>query len=103
MKSVFITMLVVICFVAAMIFSANNTALVNINYFVAQGDFNISHVIGFAFLLGFIICWLIFLSFYITLKFQLRSANKKLARLETSLEKDKTAETDIVATTPANV
>lgn len=103
MKSVFITMLVVICFIAAMIFSANNAAMVNINYFIAQGDFNISHVIGFAFLLGFVICWLIFLSFYVTLKFQLRSANKKLERLNASLATQKAAETEIASTAPANV
>jgi len=101
MKSIFITMLVVICFVAAMIFSANNTAMVNLNYFIAQGDFNVSHVIGFAFLLGFIICWLIFLSFYVSLKFQLRSANKKLAK--TASAKSVTTELTVEGTAPANV
>jgi len=75
-------MLVVICFIGAMIFSANNTDMVNINYFVAQGDFNISHVIGFAFILGFIICWLIFLSLYVGVKLKLRFANKKIEKLE---------------------
>jgi len=75
-------MLVVICFIGAMIFSANNTAIVNINYFVAQGNFNISHVIGFAFILGFIICWLIFLSLYVGVKLKLRFAHKKIERLE---------------------
>lgn len=83
MKSIFITMVVVIFFVTAMIFSANNTRMVTINYFIAQGDFNISHVIGVAFLFGFLICWVIFVSFYLTMKFKLRLVNKKLIKLET--------------------
>jgi len=101
MKSVFITMLVITCFIAAMVFSANNTAMVNINYFIAQGNFNVSHVIGGAFLLGFAICWCIFLSFYVTLKFKLRAANKKLAKIDRT-----TSDTGVLvqeSPTPANV
>jgi len=82
MKSIFITMLVIICFVAAMIFSANNTAMVNINYFVAQSSFNVSHVIGSAFFLGFVLSWLVFLSIHFKLKLRLRQAKKSLAQAQ---------------------
>lgn len=102
MKSVFITMLVIICFITAMVFSANNTAMVNINYFVAQGNFNVSHVIGVAFILGFVICWLIFLSFYVTLKFKLRLATKKLDKLNQNAAST-SLEITSASTAPTNV
>ena len=81
MKSFIATLVVVICFITAMVFSVKNTAIVNINYFIAQSDFNISHVIGLAFLTGFVICWRIFYSMYIALKLKLRFANRTIAKL----------------------
>ena len=81
MKSFFATLIVFICFFIAVIFSANNNAQVNINYFIAQSEFNISHVIGLSFLTGFVICWSIFYSLYLGLKFKLKLANRKVDKL----------------------
>ena len=81
MKSFFARLIVFICFFIAVIFSANNNAQVNINYFIAQSEFNISHVIGLSFLTGFVICWCIFYSLYLGLKFKLKLANRKVDKL----------------------
>lgn len=80
MKTIVMILLVVIFFVAAMVFSASNTGTVTINYLIAQSDFNISAVIGFSFISGFLICWCIFYSLYIGLKMKLRAMTKKLAK-----------------------
>jgi putative membrane protein len=91
MKTIFATLIVVIFFAAAMIFSASNTALVPINYLIAQGEFNVSAVIGVAFLSGFVLCWCIFYSLYIGLKFKLKSTSKKLiqAKKDVAQQKEK--------------
>jgi len=93
MKSIFTTMLVIICFVAAMIFSANNTAMVNINYFIAQSSFNVSHVIGCAFFLGFVLSWLVFLSIHFKLKLKLRQVKNSLAQVQSN---------HVIETNPSN-
>ncbi|MDP2560334.1 LapA family protein [Psychrobium sp. 1_MG-2023] len=84
MKSVIATIVVILFFVMAMIFSASNKEMVTINYLIAQGSFNVSHVIGLAFISGFVICWFIFYSLYIGLKIKLNIANKKITRLADS-------------------
>ena len=61
MKTIVMILLVLIFFVAAMVFSASNTGMVSINYLIAQSDFNISAVIGVSFISGFLICWCILL------------------------------------------
>jgi len=91
MKTIFATLIVVIFFAAAMIFSTSNTGTVPINYLIAQGSFNVSTVIGVAFLSGFLLCWCIFYSLYLGVKFKLKSTTKKLTKAEkdVALQKEK--------------
>ena len=86
MKTVIATLVVVIFFAAAMIFSASNIEVVSINYLIAQGTFKISTVIGVAFLSGFLLCWCIFYSLYLALKFKLKSTTKKLMQAQKDAE-----------------
>ncbi|NRA70628.1 MAG: DUF1049 domain-containing protein [Gammaproteobacteria bacterium] len=87
MKTIVMILLVLIFFVAAMVFSASNTGMVSINYLIAQSDFNISAVIGVSFISGFLICWCIFYSLYIGLKLKLRVMTKKLVQSDKNNEK----------------
>ena len=80
MKTIIATLVVVVFFVAAMIFSASNTGSVTINYLIAQGEFNLSTVIGVAFITGFVLCWCIFYSLYIGLKLKLKATRNKLSQ-----------------------
>jgi len=82
MKVVLTTMIVIVCFAIAMLFSASNEAMVDLNYLVGNGNFNVSFLIGLSFLSGFLICWVIFYSMYLTLKFKMSVLNKKITKLE---------------------
>jgi len=84
MKVVLTTMIVIVFFAVAMLFSASNEAMVDLNYLVGNGNFNVSFLIGLAFLSGFLICWLIFYSMYLTLKFKMSALTKKMAKLQLS-------------------
>lgn len=86
MKTIIATLVVVLFFAAAMIFSASNTEVVTINYLIAQGTFNISTIIGVAFLTGFLLCWCIFYSLYIGLKFKLKVTTKQLTQAKNAAE-----------------
>jgi lipopolysaccharide assembly protein A len=86
MKTIIAILIVVLFFVAAMIFSSNNTDVVTINYLIAQGSFNVSLIIGVAFLAGFLLCWCIFYSLYIGLKFKLKISTKKLEQARNDVE-----------------
>jgi len=89
MKTIIATLIVVVFFAAAIIFSSSNTDMVSINYLIAQGSFNVSTVIGAAFLSGFLLCWCIFYSLYIGLKFKLKSTTKKLTKAEKDVAQQK--------------
>ena len=79
MKVVLTTMIVIVFFTIAAQFGAVNNTMVDVNYLVGQGSFNISIALGIAFVSGFTICWVIFYSMYLQLKLKLALANKKLA------------------------
>lgn len=87
MKTIIAILVIVLFFAAAMVFSASNTEVVNINYLIAQGTFNVSAVIGISFLSGFLLCWCIFYSLYIGLKFKLNASTKKLEQAKSDAEK----------------
>lgn len=79
MKVVLTTMIVIVFFTIAALFGAVNNAMVDVNYLVGHGSFNISIALGIAFVSGFTICWVIFYSMYLQLKLKLALTNKKLA------------------------
>jgi len=82
MKVVLTTMIVIVFFTVAMLFGMSNEAMVDLNYLVGHGNFNISYLIGLSFLSGFVICWALFYSMYLQLKLKLSLLNKKLKKLE---------------------
>ncbi|WP_435276942.1 LapA family protein [Psychrobium sp. nBUS_13] len=79
MKVVLTTMIVIVFFTIAVLFGAVNNAMVDVNYLVGQGSFNISVALGITFVSGFTICWIIFYSMYLQLKLKLALTHKKLA------------------------
>lgn len=81
MKVVLTTMIVIVFFTVAMLFGMSNEAMVDLNYLVGSGNFNISYLIGLSFLCGFIICWALFYSMYLQLKLKVSLLNKKLNKL----------------------
>lgn len=82
MKVVLTTMIVVVCFCIAALFSASNNTMVELNYLIGNGSFNISYLIGLGFVTGFVICWIIFYSMYLQLKLKLSLQRKKIIKLE---------------------
>lgn len=84
MKVILTTMFVIVFFAIAALFSAVNTATVDLNYLVGQGNFNVSTLLGLAFVSGFVICWVIFYSMYLQLKLKLAMTNKKLHKAQSS-------------------
>lgn len=60
----------------ALMFSAQNQQLININYFVAQQAFPLTLVLACTFLIGFISAWLLSLIYVIRLQKQLHQANR---------------------------
>ena len=82
MKSFFITVVVALVFILALIFGAQNEQLVTISYFIAKGEYKLPTVLAVVFLLGFIISWLFAAYQIVKLRVALRRANKKLASLE---------------------
>lgn len=78
MKSFLIAVIIGILFLVALCFGASNEQIVQINYFIAQGEFRLPLVLAWVFLSGFLISW-IFAGFYIIkLKLSLRACRKKL-------------------------
>ncbi|MBM7072693.1 DUF1049 domain-containing protein [Shewanella sp. OPT22] len=82
MKSFFITVVVALCFILALIFGAQNEQTVTISYFIAKGEYKLPMVLAVVFLLGFTISWLFAGYQILKLRVTLRRANKKLASLE---------------------
>ena len=80
MRTVIAILVICVIFIAALLFSSSNTEVVTINYFVAQGTFKISTLLGLAFFSGFVICWAAFAILYWGLKLKLRSLNKRLSQ-----------------------
>jgi uncharacterized membrane protein YciS (DUF1049 family) len=82
MKVVLTTMIVIVFFTLAMLFSASNEAMVELNYLVGNGTYNVSYLIGLSFVSGFFICWIVFYSMYLQLKLKMSLLRKKMNKLE---------------------
>ena len=82
MKSFFITVVVALIFILALIFGAQNEQTVTISYFIAKGEYKLPMVLAIVFLAGFIISWLFAGYQLLKLRVALRRANKKLASIE---------------------
>lgn len=84
MKAFLVTVVIVALFVITMAFGARNNHLVEINYFVAQGEFALSWIVGGVFLSGFVISWLMAFFIIVRQKMAIRGLNKRLKQTETA-------------------
>lgn len=84
MKVVLITMIVIVFFTIAMLFNVSNEAMVDLNYLIGNGNFNISYLMGLSFLTGFIICWILVYTMYLKLKLKMTFLRKKIIKLESN-------------------
>ena len=84
MKSFIISVVVLFMFVLAFTFGAQNQELVTINYFIAEGKFQLSVVLSVTFFAGFLLSWLFAFFYILKLKIQLTYAQSKLNKTEIS-------------------
>ncbi|MDA0148003.1 LapA family protein [Vibrio sp. LaRot3] len=68
-------------FLIALALGAQNQAIVNFNYLLAQGDFHLSTLLGSVFVTGFVIAWAIFGTLHLKSKLQVRKLQKQLGKL----------------------
>ncbi|WP_067654871.1 LapA family protein [Ferrimonas marina] len=84
MKAFFITVVVAALFIVALAFGARNEQMVQINYFIAQGEFLLSWVLAATFLAGFVISWLLALWVVTKQKFAIRQLKQRCRRLQSA-------------------
>ncbi|UTV28675.1 LapA family protein [Photobacterium atrarenae] len=85
MKIISILVLVV-CFLITLALGAQNQQLVNFDYLIAQGEFQMSTLLGIAFGAGFAIGWLICGMLYLKARFSRNRLSKKVAKQQKELE-----------------
>lgn len=83
MKSFIIAVLVATFFFLALIFGARNEQVVNISYFVAQGEFRLPVVLACVFLAGFLVSWVFAMYHIAGLKLSIRRLKKQVAANDT--------------------
>ncbi|WP_163930863.1 LapA family protein [Paraferrimonas sp. SM1919] len=81
MKTIVISILVLSLFILALAFGSQNQQLIEINYFVATDEFNLSSLLALTFLGGFICSWVIAFLIVIRLKLKLKFVTNKLEKL----------------------
>ncbi|MBL4828940.1 MAG: DUF1049 domain-containing protein [Aliivibrio sp.] len=80
-------LLLVAFFLIAVAFGAQNQILVQFNYLVAQGEFQLSTLLSIFFGVGFGVGWLICGGLYFKARFSLRRLKKKITKQTSELEK----------------
>lgn len=85
MKIISILVLVV-CFLITLALGAQNQQLVNFDYLIAQGEFQMSTLLGIAFGAGFALGWLICGMLYLKVRFSRNRLSKKVAKQQKELE-----------------
>ncbi|OEE80028.1 LapA family protein [Vibrio genomosp. F6] len=75
---------VIALFLIALALGAQNQEVVTFNYLVAQGNFNLSTLLGVIFVSGFGLGWLVFGSLHLKSQLQIRRLRKQLNKLKTS-------------------
>ncbi len=66
-----------VCFLATLALGAQNQQMVNFDFLVAQGEFQLSTLLGIAFGAGFAIGWLICGMLYLKTRFSRNRLSKK--------------------------
>ncbi|CUR53548.1 Inner membrane protein YciS [Serratia symbiotica] len=75
----------VIC-ILVIILTINNNQIINFNYLISQGNYNISILLGILFGSGFIFGWIIFSLYYIRNYIELRKAKHKIKKLKLQIK-----------------
>ncbi|MGF1714253.1 LapA family protein [Photobacterium chitinilyticum] len=74
-----------VCFLATLALGAQNQQMVNFDFLVAQGEFQLSTLLGIAFGAGFAIGWLICGMLYLKTRFSRNRLSKKVAKQQQEL------------------
>lgn len=82
--------LFLLTFLIALAVGAQNQELVNFNYLIAQGDFQLSVLLGIVFGAGFIIGWLICGLLYLKASMTARMLKKQVLRQRRELDNIRT-------------
>ncbi|NAW63833.1 LapA family protein [Photobacterium halotolerans] len=92
MKIVGIIILIA-CFLLTLALGAQNQVMVDFDFLIAKGQFQLSTLLGATFGIGFAIGWLICGSMYLKARFTKNRLTKKVAKQEKELEQLRSAET----------
>jgi putative membrane protein len=82
-----IAVLLIALFLISLAVGAQNQIVVNFNYLLAQGDFQLSTLLGIFFATGFGLGWLICGSMYLKASMMQRRLRKRLERKTIELDK----------------
>ncbi|MCW8327342.1 lipopolysaccharide assembly protein LapA domain-containing protein [Photobacterium sp. SDRW27] len=78
-------LVLVVCFLVTLALGAQNQQLVNFDFLVAQGEFQLSTLLGIAFGSGFAIGWLICGMLYLKARFSKNRLSKKVEKQQKEL------------------
>ncbi|MCG7585335.1 LapA family protein [Photobacterium sp. OFAV2-7] len=78
-------LILAVCFLVTLALGAQNQQLVNFDFLVAQGEFQLSTLLGIAFGSGFAIGWLICGLLYLKTRFSRNRLSKKVAKQQQEL------------------
>lgn len=84
MKYLLIFFLVVVVFVISITLGAQNDQMVDFNFLIAKGNYQLSTLLAVLFGLGFILSWLICSLFYLRLYVKYKNARRKLKNFQQS-------------------
>lgn len=84
---IIVAILLLVLFLISLAVGAQNQEIVNFNYLLAQGDFQLSTLLGFFFATGFGLGWLICGSMYLKASMAQRRLRKRLDKKTAELDK----------------
>ncbi|ACH66681.1 conserved hypothetical protein [Aliivibrio fischeri MJ11] len=84
---IIVVILLLVLFLISLAIGAQNQAIVNFNYLLAQGDFQLSTLLGIFFATGFGLGWLICGSMYLKASMTQRRLRKRLDKKTAELDK----------------
>ncbi|PSU33300.1 LapA family protein [Photobacterium lutimaris] len=79
-------LLLAACFLVTLALGAQNQQLVNFDFLLAQGEFQLSTLLGIAFGSGFVIGWLICGLLYLKTRFTKNRLSKKVQKQQQELD-----------------
>ncbi|WP_299018253.1 LapA family protein [uncultured Photobacterium sp.] len=79
-------LILVVCFLVTLALGAQNQQLVNFDFLIAQGEFQLSTLLGIAFGSGFAIGWLICGTLYLKARYSKNRLSKKVQKQKKELD-----------------